>query len=180
MVYGWRTTRQCGDDLDESIRPRELMHFQLYAPLYQRIASEMSGAGLQRTSKDATLHNVDNEDNDKPNTFCGVVQEGAKAVCSGGLSGGTRRSSNTVTSITTIIAPEVSQLTDSSHGEEVNGSPECTPQDHDDDRPRSGRRRDRYKLLLPSSHRQPSVPVRARMGWRRSAGCRQSGSRNFE
>jgi hypothetical protein len=164
MVFGgWRTTRQSIDDLDESIRPRDLMHVQLYVPLYQRIASEMSGAGPQM-SKDATSllageagnegakvmmratamsemvlsrapHLATNVDNDKPNTLSAVVQEGTKAVCSGGLIGGTRRSKS-VSSVTTIITSEVSQLTDLSHEEEVNDSPECTHQDHDDDRPK--------------------------------------------
>jgi hypothetical protein len=43
------------NDLDESIRPRELMHVQLYAPLYQRIGSEMSGAGPQTSKYDTLL-----------------------------------------------------------------------------------------------------------------------------
>ena len=50
MVLGWKTTRQCDNDLlvlDKSItitiRLRELMHIQLYALLYQcMIAFETS------------------------------------------------------------------------------------------------------------------------------------------
>ncbi|KAL3763474.1 hypothetical protein ACHAW5_002726 [Stephanodiscus triporus] len=105
------------NDLDESIRPRELMHVQLYAPLYQRIASA-TGANVQGChvapgcgDKDAKVitratsmpkmgaeprsssrNNVDidnNKDNNEPNTLTVLFRRARKRLfCnSGGLSG---------------------------------------------------------------------------------------------
>ena len=63
MVFGLGATtrrseesiRWSDEDANESIRPRELMHVQQYAPLYQRIASEVSGAGPIVASKDSLV-----------------------------------------------------------------------------------------------------------------------------
>jgi hypothetical protein len=44
----------CSDSLDESIRPRKLMHFRQYAPMYQQIAS-MTDVALPLKPEDAAL-----------------------------------------------------------------------------------------------------------------------------
>ncbi|KAL3763776.1 hypothetical protein ACHAW5_000349 [Stephanodiscus triporus] len=60
MVFGRRTTKQCGDDLDESIRPRELTHMRVRP-------SEGSGAGPRTSEVDAS-------------PLAGAAEDGAEAM----------------------------------------------------------------------------------------------------